>query len=210
MKQWRLCFIWGSHSSVTEVFWDVTLCQWVTLGLLDPEDEGGLIHPDIRYFSPNNTTWHHTRILNLHQKSAREREVERNVEIYVTISSLIHTVCLNVNVVKSRSMRLAGQYKMVLSWLVHNLYTAQVCTQDTSCPDCGLFCSVTPDKCQNSISVRPSSLPWKLEDCRSSQQHCRTLKSSRVMLRHRIGSSSCLKGTMILWNGQTLCPSRTA
>jgi hypothetical protein len=31
------------------------LCQWVTLGLLDPEDEGGMILPNIRYFSYNNT-----------------------------------------------------------------------------------------------------------------------------------------------------------
>jgi hypothetical protein len=45
------------------------------------------------------------------------------------MSSVIHTVCLNVNVIESRRMRLAGQYEMVLSRLVHNLYTAQVCTR---------------------------------------------------------------------------------
>jgi len=98
-------------------------------------DEGGMILPTISYFSPNNTVWHQTRILNLQQKSARERERERggesNVEIYLTINSIIHTVCLNVNAVKSRIVRLAGEYKKVLSRLVHKycMSTAQICTR---------------------------------------------------------------------------------
>ena len=43
MKDLSLFVIRGSHSSVMEVFWDVMLCRWVSLGTLDPEDEDSRI-----------------------------------------------------------------------------------------------------------------------------------------------------------------------